>query len=419
MENKTPDISSESTFLQYDTVNMSERFTDMTIIQSRGFNLLAKARRYGRWWMLKGLDKEKREQEMYRTFLRKEFDILISLQHPAIVAASSFEEVEGMGPCIVMEWIDGKPLNKWLSQNSTPDTNERRYVLEQILDAVDYIHSKQIVHRDLKPSNIMVTNNGNHVKLIDFGLSDTDAYTILKQPAGTQGYISPEQQLSRQPDIRNDVYSIGRIMLDMQMGKQYDKIAKLCTRPIEERLPNVGAIRLDIKKCQSKRQMQWVSTAAAFILVLSIPIFISINARTEAPKTVPAQHIYHYVQDNKKAGKATTGSVAKAQSPQKKAGDNTVDIKAITAGCKKHIDRMWEQTGIDTTSNVLDASDKFINFTESANNYIMVESVKDLKTKLSQKEIGALQNEVSVYMSDKYINPTLKKMEEASQKLAQ
>ena len=59
-----------------------------------------------------------------------------------------------------------------------------------------YIHAKQIVHRDLKPSNIMITHNGNHVKLIDFGLSDNDDFALLKQPAGTPGYISPEQIVS-------------------------------------------------------------------------------------------------------------------------------------------------------------------------------------------------------------------------------
>lgn len=58
----------------------------------------------------------------------------------------------------------------------------------------------------------MITHNGNHVKLIDFGLSDTDDFTILKQPAGTPGYISPEQIVSQQADIRNDIFSIGCIL---------------------------------------------------------------------------------------------------------------------------------------------------------------------------------------------------------------
>ena len=55
----------------------------------------------------------------------------------------------------------------------------------------------------------MITHNGNHVKLIDFGLSDTDDFAILKQPAGTPSYISPEQIVSQQADIRNDIFSIG------------------------------------------------------------------------------------------------------------------------------------------------------------------------------------------------------------------
>ena len=59
---------------------------------------------------------------------------------------------------------------------------ERRRVALEIVKAVEYIHSLQVVHRDLKPSNIMVTRTGRQVKLIDFGIADTDSFTIFKQP---------------------------------------------------------------------------------------------------------------------------------------------------------------------------------------------------------------------------------------------
>ena len=185
----------------------SEQFSDFTPIPCKGFNLLCKAKRYGRWWVLKGLKEPYRQDENYKNLLHKEFDILISLQHPYIVSAYSMEEIPEMGICIVMEWIDGIMLEHWSGSKT-----EGEEIFLQLLDAVHYIHAKQIVHRDLKPSNIMITHNGNHVKLIDFGLSDTDDFAILKQPAGTPGYISPEQIISRQADIRNDIFSIGCIL---------------------------------------------------------------------------------------------------------------------------------------------------------------------------------------------------------------
>lgn len=159
----------------------SEQFSDFTPIPCKGFNILCKAKRYGRWWVLKGLKEPYRQDGNYKNLLHKEFDILISLQHPNIVSAYSMEEIPEMGTCIVMEWIDGITLEHWSGRKT-----EGEDIFLQLLDAVHYIHAKQIVHRDLKPSNIMITHNGNHVKLIDFGLSDTDDFAILKQPAGTQ-----------------------------------------------------------------------------------------------------------------------------------------------------------------------------------------------------------------------------------------
>lgn len=67
----------------------SEQFSDFTPIPCKGFNILCKAKRYGRWWVLKGLKEQYRQDENYKNLLHKEFDILISLQHPYIVSAYS------------------------------------------------------------------------------------------------------------------------------------------------------------------------------------------------------------------------------------------------------------------------------------------------------------------------------------------
>ena len=72
-----------------------------------------------------------------------------------------------------MEYVDGMTLAEWLQ--SSPSRAQRERVLAQLLEVMEYIHGLQLVHNDLKSSNILITRNGQNVKLIDFGLSDTDS----------------------------------------------------------------------------------------------------------------------------------------------------------------------------------------------------------------------------------------------------
>lgn len=170
----------------------ADALTSYADIPSRGFNQLVKAKRQGRWFMLKGLKPEFLNQPVYLELLKKEYKLMAQLDHPNIVKAFAKEMNERLGPCIVMEYVEGVTLDRFLE--GKPSVEVRRKVVDQLIDALAYIHGKQIVHRDLKPSNILVTSNGNNVKIIDFGLSDADDYAILKQSAGTPKYMAPEQK---------------------------------------------------------------------------------------------------------------------------------------------------------------------------------------------------------------------------------
>jgi Kae1-associated kinase Bud32 len=186
--------SSASGYILDSFEGISQTFTDVEILSTSEVNVVAKAKRYGRWWLLKGLRKEVAAEAGYQQRLRKELEILMLLQHPNVVAAYGIEVVEGLGRCIVMEYVDGVTLKEWLAEK--PSRRMRLRVMQEMADAVAYIHTKGIVHRDLKPTNIIIMGNGRHVKLIDFGLADTDSHAILKQPAGTPDYMSLEQRLT-------------------------------------------------------------------------------------------------------------------------------------------------------------------------------------------------------------------------------
>lgn len=258
------DNGSTSDFVALGPVDISGHFSEMEEIPTKGFNVLVRAKRFGQWWMLKGLKSEYRQDLVYQEMLSKEYDILTRVQHSDVVAVEGMEEVDGYGKCIVMEWVDGETLAEWLKQPHS--SQEKRKLIGQLLDAVEYIHRCQVVHRDLKPSNIMITRNGQHVKLIDFGLADTDSYAVFKQPAGTVGYIAPEQLSGSATDCRNDIYSIGVILEQMLLGCACRKVAKKCQRQQGERYEDVASLRKAIRS--SRRTFRLLVALLVLLMVL-------------------------------------------------------------------------------------------------------------------------------------------------------
>lgn len=267
------DISNTSSdFLTETSLKVSHKFTELTELSSPGFNRLIKAKRYGKWMLLKTLKKEYAQQTIYRQLLRKEFDVAVTLSHPNIVQIIGWEDVEGIGECIILEYIDGLTLKEYLTQEHTQ--KEKQKIANELIAAVEYINSRQIVHRDLKPSNLMVTTNGNNLKLIDFGLSDTDSYQILKQPAGTEKYMSPEQKQTSVPDCRNDIYSVGKILLELNAGSVYNIIARRCTDDIKQRYKSLKDAENDLQKLYKHRQIALYSFFVTAITTLSILLFL-------------------------------------------------------------------------------------------------------------------------------------------------
>lgn len=236
-------------------------------VSSCGFNQLMKVKRQGRLFMLKGLVVEYRHQAVYLELLKKEYELMVQLDHPNIAKAFAKEMNPELGPCIVMEYIDGVTLDAFLS--SKPSVAARKKVVEQFVDALSYVHSKQIIHRDLKPSNILITRNGYNVKIIDFGLSDADDYAILKQPAGTMKYAAPEQlQQGIKLDSRADIYAFGLILREI-FPHRYCHIAKKCSqKDREKRFANIEAV----KKAFSRKSR--ISNVSVFIIIMAIVLLL-------------------------------------------------------------------------------------------------------------------------------------------------
>lgn len=249
---------------------LSDRFEIECELPSEGYNRLFKAVRYGKYFVLKGLKEKYRDNNLYRGLIIKEFDILVSLNHPNIVRCYGIEEVEDLGLCIIMEYVDGITLGEFLE--TKPSSAQRRKVVKQMLNAMDYYHELQLVHRDLKPSNILITNNAHNVRIIDFGLADTDYYAVFKEPAFTRQYASPEQLNGEKLDCRSDIYSFGKVLAKI-FPNRYKRIAKKCSKEKrKERYPNADYVYQAMFSVKKK-----LYRAAIVVIALGLLSYLTYN----------------------------------------------------------------------------------------------------------------------------------------------
>lgn len=250
------------------------RLSEWSLIYEGAYSLLYKAKRYGKWHIVKCLRAEFRGNELYENLLMKEFEVGVMLEHKNIGKTESYENDERFGNLIVKEYVDGVTLPNFLKGNVSKA--ERRRILDEILSAMSYWHSFQIVHRDLKPENVMITRNGSHVKVIDFGLSDTDSHAILKQPAGTEKYMSPEQKSGELAiDCRSDIYSFGMLLKDL-FPSCYSNVCRKCTeQDREKRYGSANEIQRALDKTDKMKKFLLV-LVPVFALVLIAVVFAGV-----------------------------------------------------------------------------------------------------------------------------------------------
>ena len=225
-----------SGFVDEGMFTAGEQFSNVREFYSSasGYNRLFRCERYGKVHVLKTLQPFYANSVLHEQALRKEFNIGYQLEHPHICHTLGWEQVPGLGNCILMEYIDGVTLKELMEQGRLTDSLAYK-IIGELCEALSYLHNKQIIHRDLKPGNILITHNGNNVKLVDFSLSDCDDYDILKMPAGTRYYLAPEvlQTDGVSIDLRADIYSLGVVigeMASLLKDKKLAAISRRCTQ---------------------------------------------------------------------------------------------------------------------------------------------------------------------------------------------
>ncbi len=173
-------------------------------------------------------------QSHLKARFRREAYIQSQLDHPNIVRVYEFFAAED-NYYLVMEYVPGMTLRDLLSRQGVPTPAQAVYLCKQALSALDYAHNFNyvdesdlrhtgIIHRDIKPANILLDNKGK-LKITDFGIvkvlgeqGTSGGMTQTGFHPGTVEYMSPEQLLGLDIDVRSDLYSLGVTFYEMLSG---------------------------------------------------------------------------------------------------------------------------------------------------------------------------------------------------------
>ena len=246
----------------------ANHLTDYELLSDSGHNLIYRVQMGCKWVVLKAAKPTEGERTRNQLLLEREFEIMHRLDSIYVVQTISMVDDPQLGRAILMEYVHGRPLDKFVAGN--PTSTERRRVADELMEALIFLHERQIVHGDLKPSNILITDSGNHVRLIDFGFADNEAY--IAKNIGTSPSISMGEQLPTDALLpERDIYALGKI-LSLLFPHSVKPIIRRCLASDRSRYTSVRQVRAALHRYW---RMRWLlPLILAFIVICAIIIHI-------------------------------------------------------------------------------------------------------------------------------------------------
>jgi serine/threonine-protein kinase len=224
------------------------------------------------------------QNENLKNRFRREMEIMAGMTHENIVKLEQFDE-DDLGMYLIMEYFKGVEIDDYLKNKIGVFPEEKAVPLMiQILKAFSFAHKKGIVHRDIKPGNILINQEADQVKVLDFGIAkmkdDISMQTKSGAQIGTVFYMSPEQVHGKELDARSDIYALGVTFYQMLTGinpyhdlnteyEIYNKITKEDLPDPREIYPGVTERMVNIlRKSLAKAPEDRFQTCDDFILAL-------------------------------------------------------------------------------------------------------------------------------------------------------
>ena len=212
------------------------------------------AKKFGKWVMLKTLKAEYKDSPEMRSMIEKEFDVRYNLAHPNIIMINDFEDVPGIGRCIITDDVYGDSLRKLLNEKKvTLDHFDKlRY---QLVDALEYIENNHLAHHPLRPENIIFTENIGNLKLIDVGFEQRRALTQL--------------------DTSEDIYNYGLVLKEVMDSTGFEDVTlrRVSDRCLEKdprnRYRDIHQLRMALANRRSSRfYLTIIAFLSAMVLLL-------------------------------------------------------------------------------------------------------------------------------------------------------
>ncbi len=242
-------------------------FSDFELLSDSGHNYVYRAMLDGKWVVLKVAKEEEGNTSRNRLLLQREYDIMHAIDCLYVVKTWQMTEVPDLGTAIVMEYVAGRSLERFLEEK--PSLSTRQRVADEVMEALVFLHERQVVHGDLNSNNILVTDAGEHVQLIDFGFADTDAY--IAKNIGTSPSIAeavPEE--NGHLSVGKDIYALGKI-LELLFPKKLRLVIRRCCSE-KNRYSSVREVRAACRRYWRMRRLvpfiTLIGIIAAFIVTL-------------------------------------------------------------------------------------------------------------------------------------------------------